>query len=111
MEKQTLKKYFEIAKEYLSNGGYTFESGICEILGVMYGKEIITYTEKGILLKYLEANKPTKRNAYKEFTQNEYWLNNDSPMTSCFWWTRISETPKAKQIRIDYLTKLIDNIK
>ncbi len=104
MENNRMKELFELARETLANGDPTRQSGICAILRNMAKTEVITFDDRLHLLNYMKKNKPTKFNQYKELTKKHFWLN------SSYWWYEIHLEPQTKQIRLDYLTMLINNI-
>ncbi len=80
-------------------------SGICKALGIEYYFKRITLIESNFIEAYLYRNQPTPYNEYKEFTQGEYWTD------ELYWWNRMEDYPQTRQIRIDYLNKLIANVK
>ncbi len=69
---------------------------------------IIT-AEAKVMTNFIFQNYPTPENDYKEFTQNEFWLNNHT--TEKYWWLVSESYERGKQIRVEFLTKLIDNTK
>ncbi len=85
------------------------QTGICRTFYTLMSNKDITYDEIYIVKMFININKPTKRNKYKEFTKNPYWTNFVDSYS--YWWTEIHIAPETKQIRIDYLTALINNIK
>ncbi len=105
MDNSRLKELFEMVKKKLIKGDVNKQYGICGIISELSYEKTITANEKEIIKRYLYRNKPTIKNKYKEFIQNEYWIND------AYWWKPIWLRPEKKQIRINYLTKLIDNIK
>ena len=86
------------------------QTGICKSFYSLSSKQLATYSEIDFVKKFLLKNKPTKRNKYKHFTNNKYWLDAHSNLYS-YWWDEIYSNPETRQIRIDYLQELIDNIK
>ncbi len=109
MESNRLKELFELTKETLIKGEERYQYGICKAINEVFDvTNSFNIREYKFVKKYLFDNKPTPDNEYKEFTNNEYWDKNKLVL---FWWKPIDDFPKTKQIRIDYLTKLIDNIK
>ena len=83
------------------------DAGICKI--ARHVLQINRYSAKDIAYfdKFLLANKPSthKRNKYREFTQNPYWNDN------LFWWKVLLYFPETRKIRMDYLDKVIENLK
>ena len=84
---------------------------ICDMIRRFKDALLISYTEYLEFRTILAENKPTPDNEYKEFTQNEYWMNKDLPIEQSFWWKPIFEAPETRQIRINYLKALINNLK
>ncbi len=94
-----------LVKDYIINDRCF--SGICDAVdnvGILNRHKWNKF-ETLDLKDYIKKNKPSFTNEYKEFTYNKFWCDNR------YWWDRICDAPETKQIRIDYLTKLIDNIK
>ena len=105
MEKQRIIEIFECIKNNIIKDTRYYSTGICFGLAVLLTAKEITQFEYYFLLDYLRDNKPTPINQYKEFTQNEYWIN------ISYWWVNMGKQPETRQIRVDYLTALINNIK
>ncbi len=105
MESKRLVEIFEKMKENLINGENYLQHGLCGEIVSLYIEKEITSNEKDFVKMYLFSNKPTLNNIYSEFYKNQYWIND------AYWWRPISVFYKTKEIRIDYLTKLIANIK
>lgn len=105
METDRLIEVFELLKKTLINGETYNQSGICGEINELYVKNLITPNEKEFIRMYLFNNKPRLHNIYSEFRDNKYWIDDS------FWWRRMCFNYPTKQIRIDYLTKLIANIK
>ncbi len=106
MKAEQLISHFNLVKESLINGNVKDQYGICKAINEVYYKNSdVTFVNTLTVEKYLFDNKPTPDNQYAEFTKNEYWLG------GVYWWKCIDDFPQTKQIRIDYLTKLISNIK
>ncbi len=95
----------KIKAELILNREGVIHLGICKIAFDLRMLKIISQFQNDFIYDYLMVNKPTKRNKYKEFTQNEYWVDKG------YWWKPIYTSPETRQIRIDYLTKLIANVK
>ncbi len=106
MENVKLIELLELVKQSIIDRHLTFDSGICKVLEILFKEHKLTYSECVYLKRFIYLNKPTNLNVFSEFTENEYWSNND-----CYWWSTMFKAPETRKIRIDYLTKLIDNIK
>ena len=107
MESLQLKEILTKTLANFKTSSITNQLGICQTLfGLYYTHQYLTYNEYREVSAYLHENKPTKDNQYSEFTENEYWR----PISN-FWWSTVKDKPNTKEIRIDYLTKLIANIK
>ena len=106
MKKSRIKELFELLKQYLIKGDANFQYGLCKELErlSMYDASF-TYYEYICIEQYLNKCKPTTTNEYKEFIDNEYWIDTE------YWWKTIDQAPETKQIRIDFLTKLINELK
>ncbi len=103
MKRTKLKELLVMVRQYIIDD--YCQTGICDAIANLgfnheWDKHRLIY-----LKQYIVDNKPNLSNEYKEFTDNHYWINN------LYWWTPICKAPETKQNRIDYLTKLIDNIK
>ncbi len=94
-----------VKKILISNSSSNSQRGICRVIQSLYYTEMCSELERDSLLIYVSLNKPTINNQYKEFMENEFWIN------QTYWWQTIYEEPKTREIRIDYLTALISNIK
>ncbi len=107
MDIQRKIQLFQLVKENLINGNPKNQYGICQAINnVAYSKEVTINDDEYFFLKFhLDVNKPTRQNEYAEFMHPKYWLD------GAYWWDTIDDYPETKQIRIDYLTKLISNIK
>ncbi len=110
MEKDRLIELFELVLHNLTNAKWTTQSGICKEIVFVYEHELCSENEKKELFSYLTKNKPTADNQYAVFFNNSYWFN------SPYWWLPIYHdlydySLHTKDIRIAYLTKLIENIK
>lgn len=104
MTNETRIKLFERVKENLINDT-NLQYGICAVIHELFNKEFVSSTQKFELLRFLQKNRPTARNEFKEFLIYEYWLDES------YWWLPIWLQPATKQVRIDYLTKLIESLK
>ncbi len=105
METNRIKELLEQLKQKLIIGNPYYQSGICNVISGMYQIHIITFEERNFLRDYVMENKPSIFNQYKEFMNNKYWTG------EMHWWGKIFVYPETKQIRIDFITALIDNIK
>ena len=81
------------------------DAGICAVVNYLKTNNFITYREGYLVVDYLYDNKPTNKNEYAEFMDNEFWYD------KLCWWKMIYHAPETRQIRIDYLNKLIENSK
>ncbi len=105
MEKVRKIEILNLMKEQLGDFAENKSVGICDSIQALYLKLLISYDERDYIYKFIYVNKPTPYNEYKHFTENEYWYD------GIFWWKRINFAPETKQIRIDFINELIDNIK
>ena len=105
METKRLIQLLELVKLDFINNNTIYQYGICKsISNVFYNDDyIISPKEYKYVLDYIQMNKPTKYNQYKHYTESEYWIKDGA-----YWWFVNSKT---KQIRIDYLNALINNLK
>lgn len=112
MEKDRLIELLTAIKMELSldNTNYT-RTGICQALRRIQLPYNCTHEESCFITRFLKLNKPAPDNDYKEFMILPYWGLEYRQGNSDFWWNEIYLYPETKQIRIDYLTKLISNIK
>ena len=78
--------------------------GICAVIHKLFENNQITKKEYLETFQYLDANKPTPENEYKEFTENDYWLG------GVYWWKNMLFYEQTRRIRISYLHKLINNL-
>ncbi len=108
MEKEVIISVLQKMKDELSKNDHNvLYVGICKVAYDLRKQGKLDPDLHDFIYDYLIKNKPTPDNQYKEFTQNQYWITEDS----AFWWNTIHTVPETRQIRIDYLTKLIDNVK
>ncbi len=109
IEKERVIEILQSTKDYIIANDNSFRyTGICFILSKLRDEiRIGTNDEIEAVLLYLERNRPNKRNKYKEFTNNLHWNKSGTG----YWWNRMDFYPETRQIRIDYLTALINNIK
>ena len=106
METKRLIQLLELVKLNLINGDENSQSGICKEIDNIYTKyHDITFEERNYIKSYLKDNRPTPINQYKQFYQQIVWLDNN------YWWRPINREPATKQIRINFLTELINNLK
>ncbi len=101
----------EQVKYIIKNDRLRVICGMCGVLESLYDRKRILKREWLGIEKILSDNRPTPDNQYAEFTQNEYWKKNYLSLKSSFWWQTIHNEPKTRKIRVDYLTKLIENLK
>ena len=104
METKRLIEILELLKLYLTEKAHY---GICETFAILEAHNNVNCTtnELARVQQYIYDNKPTLTNQYSEYMNNEKWLGKR------FWWDRICDAPETRQIRINFLTALIDNIK
>lgn len=106
MKKKRLIYILEFVRNELINDETNHhEDGICAVIYYLRVNKFISIEEANELTSFLYDRKPTNKNQYAEFMDNKYWCNN------LCWWTRIMNAPETRQIRIDYLNKLIENTK
>lgn len=106
METNRLIQLLELIKNHLIIGNENNQSGICKAVDEVYAKyHDINCNEYVFIKQYLNTNRPTPINEYKQFYQQIVWLDNN------YWWRPIHKEPQTKQIRINFLTELINNIK
>ncbi len=88
----------------------SFYHGIC---GVLYSlmKEEITEDEYKAMVELLLDNIPTEENKFSIFTQSAYWGTEDYRFSTGYWWVKMGDFPISRQIRKDYLNRLIDTLK
>ena len=89
---------------------HTFTKGIFEILIKLYYNDTINSDEYIITKRLLRINKPTCENEYVEFIDNVYWLDT-KPNENDNWWQPMFKAPVTRKIRINFIKKLISNIK
>ncbi len=105
MNKDRLLELLNVMLNDLITTPVYFQTGLCRIAKLLDSNDRCTENEKYQILDYLHKNKPTIDNQYKEFTTSKFWIN------SIYWWYSMDVEDGAKQIRIEYLTKLIANTK
>lgn len=93
----------EIINSYIKPDVF-FRRGICDILYYLEAIEEIDNFEYAFMIRLLKSNKPTPDNQFKEFTNTLYWLNDN------YWWETMYMT-ETRQIRKEYLNKLIASLK
>ena len=93
--------------ELVKEGLNTKKFGICHVLVVLCSEKKISTKESREIEHILSENKPNPYNEYKEFTQNPYW----GITKNGYWWSPIIDASATRQIRIDYIAKLIENLK
>lgn len=87
-----------------------FENGICGVLQYQQQTSRITTNEYNIIRKLLENHKPTPKNEYKIFTENDYWIKDEIVSKDNCWWVKMGDNSEARKIRIEYLTQVIFNL-
>ena len=92
-------------KEYIQRRDNISQRGICKAIEYIYCTCQCTFDEYVNLKSFFAHNKPTALNQYKEFYNTPYWRDNG------YWWIPINKQPRTKQIRINYLITLINNLK
>ncbi len=108
MKKERLKEILILIKNFIAIREYSYNyTGICKIITTLHGLEKISYEELYYIKNYISNNRPTPNNEYKEFTKNQYWINTETG----YWWEKMYMDCETVQIRIDYLTALINNVK
>lgn len=106
MKLDKLKSLFKQLKKNLKKSEPINELGICGVILSMFENNEISYEEKEEMYRYLTSQKPTPDNKYKDFI-SEYWRGTDGG----YWWTCMYKEPKTKEIRLNFLNALINNIK
>ncbi len=104
-----LKELLELVRERLIEGDSEYQTGICCVIMIMYFDDEINFDDNKLLKDYIYSNAPSKNNKYAEFINNEYWIYNSAD-TFTYWWSPIKYENETKEIRINYLTALINNI-
>lgn len=94
----------ELIINCLTDGDSNFQLGIFSCLSHLYFTDDVTAYEYIDTKKLLRINRPTENNQYKEF----FKVICDKDI---YWWKPINLNIETKQIRIDYLNKLLSNIK
>ena len=110
-----LKRKIEIFKEVkILLEDKCFKNGICETIEFLQRNDVINIKEAVKIRWVMEENKPTIENDFKEFTNTDLWIgdvkNYQHPLLG-FWWKPICSNPETRQIRIDYIAKLLTNLK
>ena len=101
---------FELVKETLRTDIVGYDTGICQVIHGIHLQDKCNKTEYLEILHTLRINKPTSRNQFKKFYKNVNWVTGVYA-TRGYWWEEINQEPETRQIRIDYLTALIENLK
>ncbi len=103
MTNQRKIQLLELVKQYLTDYAYY---GICETFAILESRNPVNCTSEELnsLQHFIYDNKPSKDNQYAYFMDYETWLGKR------FWWERITDAPQTRKIRIDFITKLIENI-
>lgn len=105
MENDRLIELLILTRNSIIMGRNRYQSGICKCIIKLYENMSCSYIEYKQLQRYITKNKPNSFNQYKHYTNSQYWIDDE------YWWQPINLIPETKQIRIDYLNELIDNIK
>ncbi len=106
METKRLIEILKLVRNELIFDTTTFhELGICNVFSYLKQNNFVSFSEANYVIDYIYKNKPNNQNDYAEFMNNQYWCD------KMYWWNRMYINPETRQIRIDYLAKLIDNVK
>lgn len=106
--KRTRKiELLEIVKQRLIDGNPLEQTGICYELSKLTSFGVCTNIEVSELKFFLLSNKPTKHNEFASYIDDVNWYDNYSG----YWWLTINFKLETKQIRINYLTDLINKLK
>ncbi len=111
MENTRAIEIFENVKEILINNDLRLFCGICGVVADLLDNDKINRKEYKASINLLNRNKPKPNNQFKEFIENEFWSNTTLPIEDDFWWLPIHRCSETRQIRVDYLTKLIETLK
>lgn len=108
MKQRTYKQLLTILLESLKKGnkeGY-FNMGLCgELENLLHKSETITLKEYYKVSNYIDNNKPTARNKYKNFF-NDKDFTPDMP----WWWGFMHTKAKYRNKRIKFIQALINNL-
>lgn len=77
--------------------------GICAVLQYLDNNKTISRKTFKITNNFIRANKPNNVQ-HQEFTKNIYWIG------GMFWWYPIRSKNETRQIRIEFITKLINSL-
>ncbi len=105
MKNKRLIQILTITRDKVGKG-YN-NTGICGIFSNLYLDNIISSEEFHYLDNFLLANMPTAINQYKIFFESKLWL--DPKSMNNYWWRIFDNHILGNQIRIEYLTALIEN--
>ena len=81
-----------------------FRRGICDILYHLSMIDEIDDFEYTFMLRLIKNNKPKPNNQFSEFIENKFWID-------CNYWWETMYMSETRQIRKDYLNKLIASLK
>jgi hypothetical protein len=114
MEINRQLEILEAVKELLSDETKIIH-GVCEALNYLYTYSDVTQAELVFVGDLIASHKPTIDNELKTLTENEFWLGNFSKNLSHpyfgYWWYPMFRSPETRQIRIDYISKVIEKLK
>lgn len=103
---KSLKTLLKLTIKSLKKGekeGY-YNYGLCGEISDMYAFEDITKEECDVVKRFIEINKPSAQK-HGEFTKKSmHWINEH------FWWETMQDMPETRQVRIDFLTKLLNEL-
>lgn len=102
--KRPLKELLIILRDSLKEGDkiFYFNSGICGEIADLLTKGVISTEEHDDVSCHIYINKPNSE-LHSEFV-NELFINYE------WWWKKMKHNPKAREIRIEFLNKLIKEI-
>lgn len=100
---RTLKDLLILVRDSLACGHkeFYFNNGICGEISNLESDGILTRSELLLLGAFIRINRPNACN-HSEFINSEYWKGN------YYWWDTMRYEPQTRQIRIDFLNKLIN---
>ncbi len=108
IEKERLVEILLLIKNFIFLQYIDYDyTGICKIVTTFNDSDILSYSEYAFVKKFLAKNRPTKDNKFSEFTKNKYWID----VQNGYWWSKMYDEAETIQIRLNYLDKLIENLK
>ncbi len=110
MKTERIIEILQLVIYNLENNTKLFDTGICVVTTTLFKRGEMSESEYLFIRNLIRDSKPTTQNVYKEFTQNGHWNDSLSSTSVSFWWIPIYRNPKTREIRIDYLNKVIENI-